>query len=422
MSEMQVARGECRGTVAQVSAAQQRAGRIRSHVAGAAQEYAQAVLDRDWDVLGYAGVAGWAADQFGAHRFARETRQQVAEILSASGQTVRQIAAATGVSKSVAGDDVSRVRKPDTSSHNRRSQAASQREERRRQGDAHPPDCSCAACQAARPEGYRVPDPAVTGDREESPDLPREEYARAIGVIDSLQNFRFGLLACEVAGRYGEESLERYARDTRAEYGELCECRQVALAFPEVARRASDLADRFFLRDASAGWFAILAAADEAGGIPVWKVCQAVASQPDRDELARRPWMPAEAREFVRARSAARIAPDQADPPSTPQEPPQAADGPAPAQDGAPQAQVPGREPCRVLAEAKVIFGGDEHWVCAGHLAEMKRREMAFELVQPGRADRFGPGTWAYPGQCEVRVQVPVTTDAEVEDLHKVPA
>jgi len=41
----EVARGEYRGSIAQVSAAQQRAERIRKNVASAAEEYAAAVLD-----------------------------------------------------------------------------------------------------------------------------------------------------------------------------------------------------------------------------------------------------------------------------------------------------------------------------------------------------------------------------------------
>ncbi len=156
----ELARREPRGSVHRVSAAQQRAERIRSHLAGAAEEYAQAVLEDDWDALGYADVAQWAADQFGQAKFTPEARRQVAELLSARGKTVRQIAAATGVSKSVAGEDVARVRKPDTGSS--RQQAARQREERKQQEASAP--VSGAVIVPAEPlarEPDSVPEPHV---------------------------------------------------------------------------------------------------------------------------------------------------------------------------------------------------------------------------------------------------------------------
>jgi hypothetical protein len=128
----QIVRREPTAPVHRVSAAQQRAGRIRDHLAGAAEEYATAVLEGDWDVLGYGDVAAWAADQFGQHKFTPDARRQVAALLAARGKTVRQIAAATGVHNATAARDA-RAGAANRSTSSSRQQAATRREERKRQ-------------------------------------------------------------------------------------------------------------------------------------------------------------------------------------------------------------------------------------------------------------------------------------------------
>lgn len=114
-----------------------------------AQAYARAILEKDWQTLGLE-FTDWQAEVLGGVKLAIGPRRQVAKALEAAGKTVRQIAAATGVSKSVASEDVKvttypppwpaetepGVRKSDTSTQHGgspRQQAARDREERRRE-------------------------------------------------------------------------------------------------------------------------------------------------------------------------------------------------------------------------------------------------------------------------------------------------
>lgn len=86
--------------------AEERAGRIRAHLASAAEEYAAAIIEEDWRALGFACLEEWRSAMFGAQRLTVEARRQVAELLSAEGKTLREIGTATGTSEATAHRDL----------------------------------------------------------------------------------------------------------------------------------------------------------------------------------------------------------------------------------------------------------------------------------------------------------------------------
>lgn len=124
------------GTEVAVSEARARQQRIRGGLVTAAGEYAAAVLAEDWRVLGFASVAEWAADTLGEQAWQPGPRQQVAELLSAGGMSVRAIAAATGTSKSTAERDVSRNGTPPDQGKSARGQDAETQKEAQRNAAA----------------------------------------------------------------------------------------------------------------------------------------------------------------------------------------------------------------------------------------------------------------------------------------------
>jgi Helix-turn-helix domain len=88
----------------QRASAEARAGRISAHLAaaephlaGAAEEYAAAVIERDWDHLGLTREE-WHAALFAGTRLTVEARRTVHELLSEQGLSVRAIGQATGTS------------------------------------------------------------------------------------------------------------------------------------------------------------------------------------------------------------------------------------------------------------------------------------------------------------------------------------
>src|SRR5277367_4044610 len=82
--------------------AAERAERIRSHLASAAEDYAAAIIEQDWKVLKFGSLDEWREAMFAGHRLTPQTRRNVAEVLTGAGKTVREIAAATGTAKSTA--------------------------------------------------------------------------------------------------------------------------------------------------------------------------------------------------------------------------------------------------------------------------------------------------------------------------------
>jgi hypothetical protein len=112
---------------------------LRGRLAESAELYAQAVLAEDWRSLGFTSVEAWSADVLGSARLTVEARRRVAGLLSAEGQTVRAIAAATGVDSSTAARDAkavphakTRARAANRSTTSPRQRAARGREERKR--------------------------------------------------------------------------------------------------------------------------------------------------------------------------------------------------------------------------------------------------------------------------------------------------
>jgi hypothetical protein len=65
--------------------AEERAERIRSHLAAAAEDYVAAVIEEDRRALGFGSIEVWRAAMFAGQRLAVETRRQVAELLSEHG-------------------------------------------------------------------------------------------------------------------------------------------------------------------------------------------------------------------------------------------------------------------------------------------------------------------------------------------------
>jgi hypothetical protein len=331
---------------------------------------------------GYRSVAAFLAAEFpmlASLAIPEDPRRELVALMAAERTPQKAIAGALGVSQQTVSRDLGFTNVGNSRSdgetakrgRGRPRKPPASRPPASRQGDAHQPDCPCGACSAARPQGYRVPAPGLDSAAETAGDGAAAGEPQSGGEVDT---------AAPVPGQVTVKA--ELAADPGPE----------PVPCPGCRSRDEHLAD---------------VEADRA------RLAALVREQDDRI---------AELEADVRRLSERQIAPGPEDPPGTPQDPPEPPDSPATGQDEAPAAQAPGREPCRVLADAKVIFGGSERWVCAGHLAEMRRREMAFELVQPGPDDEVVPGMWAWPGSCEVRRPVPVTSAAEVEDLHKVPA
>jgi hypothetical protein len=158
-------------------AAEQRAGRIVSHLAGAAEEIAQAILDEDWTAMGLSPQE-WRARLFGDKRLTVEARRQVHELLSGEGMSTREIAEATGTPQRTVQRDLGDSASPDGYSSRQSGATASDlgerhetsrrpkpaaersrgyRERKRQSGGAHPPDCPCEACRVPRPPEYKPP-------------------------------------------------------------------------------------------------------------------------------------------------------------------------------------------------------------------------------------------------------------------------
>lgn len=78
--------------------AAQRAEQIRLGLQATAVLYAKAVIERDWQVLGYRSLTAWAAGEFGPDRFSPQRRKEIVALLSAAGYTQRAIAAAARTS------------------------------------------------------------------------------------------------------------------------------------------------------------------------------------------------------------------------------------------------------------------------------------------------------------------------------------
>jgi hypothetical protein len=110
-----------------VTDAKQRLERIRAHLASAAEEYAAAVLAKDWETLSYPDLESWRDAILDDKRFTAQTRATIAATLDQAGMPVRAIAEATGVGKSTTDRDLATVPKRDTS--NPRKDAARQREQ-----------------------------------------------------------------------------------------------------------------------------------------------------------------------------------------------------------------------------------------------------------------------------------------------------
>lgn len=89
-------------------AALDRLTKLQKGLGDLAEVYAEAVLSKDWEALGLT-VAQWQAQVFEGTQLSLETRRKVSGMLSEAGRTVREIAAATGTSKSTVSADLSRT-------------------------------------------------------------------------------------------------------------------------------------------------------------------------------------------------------------------------------------------------------------------------------------------------------------------------
>lgn len=96
---------------AQRKAAEERAERIVSHLATAADEIAQAILDEDWTAMGLSPEE-WRARLFGDQRLTVEGRRRVHELLSGEGMTTRQIGDATGTPRETVRRDLTQNGSP----------------------------------------------------------------------------------------------------------------------------------------------------------------------------------------------------------------------------------------------------------------------------------------------------------------------
>lgn len=127
-------------TLSQHQVATKRAAQIRSDLQQTAVLYVKAVTEQDWRVLGYPNVRTWMASEFGPDRFSAERRKEIVAMLTTAGRTQREIAAATGTSKSTVNND---QQEAGVSSETLapRQQAARDRETRRR---TQPPEPASA--------------------------------------------------------------------------------------------------------------------------------------------------------------------------------------------------------------------------------------------------------------------------------------
>ncbi len=140
--------------------AAERAEQIRLGLQSTAVLYAKAVVEEDWQVLGYSSIGAWREAEFGPIRFKAHFRQEISALLTAKGWTVREIEAATGAGKSTIARDQQGVPSgtPEPPDQTPRQKAARRREEARREAAAAPPE------PAGPPEpvtGPAVPQAAV---------------------------------------------------------------------------------------------------------------------------------------------------------------------------------------------------------------------------------------------------------------------
>jgi hypothetical protein len=89
--------------------AAERLERMRMHLASLADDYAQAVADKDWEVLGYPSIEAWRDAILGEHRFTADARKHIVSALASLGMTVRAIADATGAGTGTVGRDVQAI-------------------------------------------------------------------------------------------------------------------------------------------------------------------------------------------------------------------------------------------------------------------------------------------------------------------------
>ena len=92
------------------AAARRRAGKRAENIRKAGvflvETYAAAVLEKDWDVMGYTSVEEWRDAEFGMFRMLPEARREAAQLMLEGGQAVPGIAAATGASESAIRGDL----------------------------------------------------------------------------------------------------------------------------------------------------------------------------------------------------------------------------------------------------------------------------------------------------------------------------
>jgi len=261
-------------------AAEDRAERIAANLAAAAQDYAQAILDKDWLVMGLTPEQ-WRARLFGDKRLTVEGRRQVAGLLSGEGMSERQIMQATGEPKTTVHRDLGAVQSgpPALTSQDvthvtpepkRKTGARRVREHRQRKraeaGSAPVPAGEDTAAGAAEGAGGgdsgRAHLEQLLADRSAELERARAEIARLraeVAALDGDADYecpRCGELEDELAGAREEiESLVRvgrmYAegRDPLREAGEALRKRSAApdsqqepapAATPASARTAPD--------------------------------------------------------------------------------------------------------------------------------------------------------------------------------------
>lgn len=98
-----------------ITEAKRRAERIRQGINKAIDLYVEAVTAQDWrymtdtDGHPYESVKAWSQGEFGPDRFSTEKRKELVGLFSQAGYTVREIADATGASKSQVSRDQASV-------------------------------------------------------------------------------------------------------------------------------------------------------------------------------------------------------------------------------------------------------------------------------------------------------------------------
>ena len=87
-------------------------------------QYAAAVLEKDWDAMGYASVEEWREAEFGMFRMLPEARREAAQLMLEGGQAVRGIAAATGAAERTIQDDLAAGDSPQSDDNTSRNVCA----------------------------------------------------------------------------------------------------------------------------------------------------------------------------------------------------------------------------------------------------------------------------------------------------------